>query len=579
MRVRALIVALVIMACTGCATIPISGPVESKPRQSTDSGPGGITIIPEPPPNGASQTMIIRGFLTAMASFGSDYATAREYLTDEAASVWAPRESDVLIYASGTVPRVSGSQVTMSGSVIGSLRPDGSFVGSEEPVWNHDFGMVKEEGEWRISNPPKGLALSQYMFSQSFVRIDAYFFPASDQVLVPDPRYVQRGAWDITTAARIAVAGPSPWMREIIDTSSRQAIYLSDDVTLSGLGTAEIPLSDGAKDLDIEQATRLAIEIAATMRNIPGVERIRLLSNGNHLELNGASPDLSIPVGIADSYDVSGATRAQNIYMVQDGHIISLANGIPLPVDGEWGTATRNIQSFAVSQVTNQIAAVVDGGLYVGRIVDPPKHMLSEEGLLQPQFDSRGQLWVVAASAEHINLTMIRQDRQVSVDTSALETMRIRGFQIAPDGHRMILLREVELPSEGSRLELGIALISYRDGLPYSIGSWKSIRLTWEGSMFRSIIDMSWMGPSSLLVLGSPGGSPAGVFFTDIDGLGIEEWGLPQAWNPVQMAARATDTGPQIMVLDSEGRVWSYQDGYHWSHPIVTPITSIAFPA
>ena len=106
MRLRVLIAILVVGLCTGCAGIPTTGPVVSETRRSSDSSVGGITIVPQSPPQGASQTMIIRGFLTAMASFGMDYATAREYLTAEASSTWYPGASDVLIYASGTTPRV-----------------------------------------------------------------------------------------------------------------------------------------------------------------------------------------------------------------------------------------------------------------------------------------------------------------------------------------------------------------------------------------------------------------------------------------------------------------------------------------
>jgi hypothetical protein len=524
--------------------------------------------------------MIIRGFLTAMASFGLDYATAREYLTEEAAAGWYPKVSDVLIYASGTTPRVSGTQVTMSAPVIGFLRPDGSFVGADEPIWTHDFGMVKEDNEWRISTPPEGLALSQYMFSQSFMRIDTYFFPENSSVLVPDPRYVHRGAWDRTSAANLVVSGPSRWLESIIDTSIREEVHLADDVVLGDLRTAEIPLSPGALKLSIEDATTLAIEIAATMRELPGVDRIRLTCEGSPLPLMGATADRSIPVSAAQAYDPSDSTGPRRtLSMVRNNLVATLVDNQVIPVEGDWGTTPRQIRSFAVSESMTEIAGVVDDSLLVGKIHgDPPAVRIQTAGLLRPHYDSRGNLWAFASHDGRNTLSMITPDTVVTIDASTLNGMEIRGFQVAPDGHRILMLREADQASEGSRMELGIAMIVYEQEVPAAIISWKPIRLTWESSPIRSIVDMGWMGPSSLVVLGSTGGSHPGVFFTDIDGLGVEEWGQPQAWDSTQMVVRATDAGPQIIVLDVQGSAWFYQDGYHWTRPETDALTSVALP-
>jgi len=514
-----------------------------------------------------------------MTSYGSDYATAREYLTEEASLRWQPSESQVLIYASGTTPRVTGNQVTMSGAVIGYLRSDYSFLGSPDPTWNHDFGMVKEDGEWRISNPTDGLALSQYMFSQTFMRIDTYFFPTSGLTLVPDPRYVHRGAWDRTMAAHLAVDGPSEWLSRIIDSSIRDGISVEDSVTLAPGGIADIPLSGKAMTLTPNDATTLAIEIAATMRNVPGVNRIRLFSNGVLLNLAGASEDMSIPVSLANNYDSAGTTSAENLSLIHNDVVASMVDQDPILTPGDWGTTPRVIQSFAVSRLRNEVAAVTPKGLLVGvRGGELPQLLLPGSDLLRPQYDLRGNIWAISNKDLTTTVTMINGDTQIPIDASALDGMAIQGFQLAPDGRRIVMVRQVDLPGEGSRKEIGIALISYVDSQPAAIISWKPLRLTWEGSPIRSIVDMAWMGPSSLLVLGSTGANPAGVYFTDIDGLGMDEWGLPQAWDPREMATHITSSSPQIVVLDRDGTAWFYQEGFRWSHPTIEAVSAITFP-
>ncbi|MCL1922480.1 MAG: LpqB family beta-propeller domain-containing protein [Propionibacteriaceae bacterium] len=574
---RKMILLVVVLSLAGCASIPTSGSVHSEPRRSADLSPGGITIVPEPPPQGASPTMIIRGFLTAMASFGSDYATAREYLTASASDSWSPHQADVLIYASGTTPQVSGNRVTMSGAIIGHLRPDGSFVGADAPTWTHDFGLVRENGEWRISHPPEGLALSYYMFTQSFSRIDTYFFPVTGTVLVPDPRYVQRGAWDRTTAARLVVNGPSTWLSAIMDSDIRGHIYLAGEVTLTNY-IADIPLSEGALDLSVDQATNLAIEVAASMKDLPGVSRIRFLYGEEVIPISNAASDGSVSVSLANRYTPQATSQPKDLHVVSEGTISFLDATSLSPVPGEWGSRNRAISSFAVASNTPEIAAVVGNQLQVGSFDQTPSVALNADGLLRPQYDIQGNLWVVSSWQGSAQLTMISPAGKVSVDSSALAGMKIRGFQLSPEGRRMVFIRQTNSPGEPERHELGIALISSTDSGPSSIVSWKPIRLTWQGSALTTIMDVAWMGPSSLLVVGSHSGNQTGLFYTDIDGLGIDEWGLPQSWTPSQMAATTTEQGPQIMILDTDQQVWAYQDGYRWNHPIDVSVSTLAFP-
>jgi len=598
-RTAKILVLLCVLVCAGCATMPITGPVMSEPRQVLEEGPGGVTFVAEPPPQGAPPSMIIRGFLTAMAGFGQDYATAREYLTTEASDTWNPADSEVLIYASGTTPRVEEGtmQVTMSGALIGYLHPDGSFVGSEDLIWEHDFGMVRENGEWRISDPPAGLALSQYMFSQSYMRIDTYFFPTSGSTLVPDPRYVPRGAWDRTTAAGLVLDGPSDWLEFIADPGIREDVFLDGDVTLSNLGVAEVPLSCGSQGLPTSDATVLAIEIAATMRDMTGVSRVRLLCDGSPLPLSGASQDASLPVSIVDNYSSPRAMTPATIVTVHDGIVASMSDSVFTPVPGEWGTIQHSIHSFAISADLNQIAAVTDDGLMIGPLGDGPSvQILAGSDFLRPQYDSRGNLWAVGSVNGHLGIyTVAKQDlvraimdqkppTVVTVNTTALDDMDVQGFQVSPDGHRILFIRHVD-SNDGGRMEVGISLITYEKDVASAIIAWKPIRLIWEEAQFKSIVDLAWMGPSSFVLLAGSGTASPRVFVTNIDGLEMDEWGLPQSLDSansdqnrgVEMATHTTSTSTQIVVREQDGTVWSYQDAYQW-RLLGDEVTSIGFP-
>ena len=562
------------LVCSACTAIPTTGQVLSETRRTTGEGQDSITVVPDPPPQGASPAMIVTGFLTAMSSLDAGYDTARLYLTTDAGSAWEPT-SQMLIY-SGATPRVTSDQVTMEGALMGYLEADGSFTGSEERLWNHDFEMVQEDGEWRISNPPQGLALSQYMFSQRFTRIDTYFFAASRTTLVPDPRYVPGSTLDLTTAAGLVLAGPSQWLRPIVDDRIWQGITLAGDVTVSAQGLVSIPLSDQALRLSSSQATRLAVEIAATIRDLRAVNQISLTCGGAIVALDGASEDGALPLSAVEAFDSRGPGSEKTVVAAVNGLLTKMdsLNG-PRLIEWEWDSMSP-IDSFAL-RGDDQIAVVTEEGLWVGPPGGAARLVLSATGLLKPQYDAAGNIWVVLPTPT-ATVAMVKDDDVVYLDTTGLTDMVIRGFQVSPDGQRIVLVREVDSSTETSPLEIGIGLISYEGTTPKAIVSWKPIRLIWGGTSINSIVDVAWVGPSSLLLLGSSGVAAPGVFFTDIDGLELDEWGLPRAWNPVELAVNNTSASLQVMVLDSEGTIWSYDGGYAW-RVYGEQASAIAFPS
>jgi len=85
---------LVVMSAllTGCglgtgaftAQVPTDGPIEAGQLVSNTSADQFIRVIARPPRDGMSPTEIVQGFLESSASFDSNHAVARSYLTSEA---------------------------------------------------------------------------------------------------------------------------------------------------------------------------------------------------------------------------------------------------------------------------------------------------------------------------------------------------------------------------------------------------------------------------------------------------------------------------------------------------------------
>ncbi len=96
---------------------------------------------------------------------------------------------------------------------MGRVGSDLSYQQTGDQI-RHDFRVTTDaNGEWRISNPPKGLLISQYLFSQFYQQVTIYFYDPSYTTLVPDPIYLPHGNQGATTLIQALLrGGPSQWL-------------------------------------------------------------------------------------------------------------------------------------------------------------------------------------------------------------------------------------------------------------------------------------------------------------------------------------------------------------------------------
>ena len=95
-----------ILALTGCASLPMAGPVRIGPDLVAAGDGDSFYYSPSAPVDGASQAEIISGFLAAGTGPQNDYAIAREFLSSNIRSIWNPNQ-EVLIQRSSPKINVS----------------------------------------------------------------------------------------------------------------------------------------------------------------------------------------------------------------------------------------------------------------------------------------------------------------------------------------------------------------------------------------------------------------------------------------------------------------------------------------
>ena len=108
----ALLVAVGVSVMTaGCVSMPGGGPVQpyavtqGAEQQNQNNY---YQVVPQPPPQNATPSQIVAGFLAASASFAGQQQVAREYLTPQASREWNPIWS-ATVYKEG--PTVSSARL------------------------------------------------------------------------------------------------------------------------------------------------------------------------------------------------------------------------------------------------------------------------------------------------------------------------------------------------------------------------------------------------------------------------------------------------------------------------------------
>ena len=109
---RAWVALLLVAALSGCATLPVSGPVRIGPDLAQPSDNNSFYYSPSSPVDGASPTEILSGFLSAGTAPQNDYAIAREFLSESIRATWNPNQELLIQRAT---PRIT---VTENGTAF-----------------------------------------------------------------------------------------------------------------------------------------------------------------------------------------------------------------------------------------------------------------------------------------------------------------------------------------------------------------------------------------------------------------------------------------------------------------------------
>jgi hypothetical protein len=555
----------------GCASMPTSGSVHDGRPGTFDAQDSRVRVLPPPPRAGATVQDIVRGFLLASPTFEDGHRIAQQYLSADAQKSWHP-DAGTTVY-DGTQVSYDNSDlddhVVVTVSEVARIGADGRYEPLPAPVRKPlDFGLVKSQGQWRISDVPDGLLLSSLDVGRVYRQASLYFLDPTGQVVVPDPILLPVLPGLATTLTTRLLAGPTSWLAPGVTTAFPDGTALAVRAVKVESGVAEVRLNDAANAATPAERQAMSAQLAWTLRQLSEVQRIRITVNDTDFAVPGAPVEQG--VDFWNDYDPGVLSASAAGYIVRGGRLGTF-DGEFRAVSGPVGDGRARLLRPAVSPDETRVAGLTDGGrtLVSGRLNGSvaPRPVLNEGQFAPPSWDRLNGLWTVDRSTGQVYTSGL--DGMVTVPVAGMpQGAVITQARVSRDGVRVALVASHERP--GGRVdEVYVAVVQRGDVVQGGERRRLPLRLAGAhriGAGLSTVRDVAWLDAQHLVVLGVEPGGVAQIYVLDVDGYSVDPGGLPDATRSVTVAAApgprpilvglSGSDGQPAQVYQSSGRNW-----------------------
>lgn len=578
-RLRVACAGLLVALC-GCTTLPDSGEVHTQVVGADDTDSQGSNFQPPGPFHDDTPDGIVRGFLIAMQADPPSTAVARSFLTSRARATWKPSEGTI-VYDAATLD-TDGAQVNARLRAAHRLSPEGGWLGgTDTSTTSVPFTLVQEDGQWRIDNPPDALAVPETYFSNLFEGFDLYFFDRTGTVLVPSKVYLPRGKDTATNLVRGLFAGPPAARRDVAISAIPAGLDLDLlAVVVSDTGVADVPLDSSVLSLAPDELNRIVVQLAWTLRQVPGITRFRLTVDGAPVTLADGRNDVSVSAG--SEYDPVAASQRE-VLAISGGRVVRDDGDTVAPVAGPFGQAGFSLRSLAWSTRNHAVAAVAGSGRRVFVAPDRGARTTSRvrtvldggTDVLRPTYDRFGGLWIVdrTDAGAVVHLVTGRHDRVVSV--AGISGRRISAFTVTRDG---TALAAVLGTGPSPTVEVS-NLVRAADGTLIRATSARSLQLS--GADVGVARDIAQNSATTLAILTKRAAGPDRVVYLELDGSPNAPAPSDTPPDPVpgDVAGLVANPDPALglRIVTTDGRVYSLTAGARWVRDALAGVTAATY--
>jgi Lipoprotein LpqB beta-propeller domain/Sporulation and spore germination len=550
------------MLVSGCTTLPESGAVHRVNEASPDQDQEAPYFQPPGPTKDATPSQIVSDFLTAMQANPLSTSVARTFLTTRARAAWKPNRATIVYEAPTVLAGSGGVRVRLADArrldARGGWR--GGTPGRSETI---DFQLVNEAGQWRIDNPVNALVVPSSFFDRSFERFNLYFFDQTGRTLLPDPVFIPRGEQSATNLVRGLLSGPGAGIADISNSALPSGTTLDLSVVVTESGVAEVPLSRQVLTMSRAELSRAVDQLAWTLRQVPGIERLRITVGGSPVPLPNGSTDA--PVTSGPEYDAAG-TGASFLWGLRGGRVVDLGSD-PVPISGPLGRPGYPMRSLAVSESPRRIAAVSTAGrtVFVAPVATSTATRVTRvvsdgTDVLRPQYDMFGDLWLVDRTASGARVLVVSGRHVRTLDVPGVTGANVAAFAVARDGSRLAVAYAGN-PAPALRV---VDILRTDEGIVSGAG--RSRTFSDGRSDSARIVDLGWRDPATLAVLARPTEETSEVTFVSSDGSPVSP-DLIQP-NVFRGAAAALVVAPEtdlpLHLITPDQRLYTLSAGGAW---------------
>ncbi|MER7954403.1 LpqB family beta-propeller domain-containing protein [Streptomyces sp. NPDC096030] len=589
--------------------MPDSGDVQQV--KASNPGDSQVRVYAVQPRENAQPDEIVDGFLEAMTSDDPGFATARKYLTNQAARAWKPEQSITVLTTAPDREQADrladaeneGRSYPIRGRQIATVDARHAYQ-PRNPAEYKDFIHVVQQPaadgkgrEWRIDHLPSGLVLSEADFQRNYRSVNTYYFASGEDWVVADPVYIRQRQDPVTRmdpvtqTVKALLEGPTNWLKPAVDSRFPSGTELKEGVTTLATddqSTLKVPLNAKADRVGGEVCRRMAAQLLFTLGDLTSVrvEQVELQrgSDGGRLcVLSKAQAEEFAPVrdsGLAENpffVDEHGSLKTLPVGGKEDAE----ADVSP----GPFGKGATPLRSVAVDRDESRAAGVGKDGreLRVASILTDhelrPALVTStaarpDDRLSAPSWDGRGDLWVADRNPVKPRLWMVPDGEGTPVEVRApwlTDGARVQSLRVSADGVRMALVLKEK---DGSTaLKIGrVERAADGAGATVSVADLQPVAPRME-----AVTAVSWAGPSRLVVVGKEAGGVQQVRYVQTDGATSATSVLPGLNGVTAVAAPNDDKAPVVADSGNDGIV-RLMPGANWQRLVKIAGSSPVYP-
>ena len=475
---RALIALVLVATLTGCATLPVSGPVRIGPDLATPSDGNSFYYSPASPVDGATETEILSGFISAGTAPQNDYAIAREFLDESIRASWNPNQ-ELLIQR--TTPKITLTEagkafveVEVSARIDANGRYENLPAGSTRVL---EYEFTQQAGQIRLSSAPDVTMVIRPVFDVVFKSYSVYFLDKSKKSLVPELRWFPANPATGTKLVNALLAGPSGWLEPAVVSAIPTGTVLSIDAVTVQQEIALVDLSARALVAGLSDRSLMKAQLVATLSQLPTITQVAISIERSAQDI----PDSQVPLP---------TQSAGTLLAVGESGLMALSGSNPDSIgQGLSFFNSRSVSKLAASRSGNKLAALTGSGVTETGLSAPGSRVETVDArtsLVGLDYDALNYLWLATSSQVIVNSTPLQ--------ASWLTGQSIVDFALSPEGSRAALV----VANGGTNQVLVAPVIRNDSGEPIGLAAPISI-----SSDIENAVRLSWFDNVTVAILNS----------------------------------------------------------------------------